>query len=48
MQMISSGNSIARAGAASAATFIMVLPTVLIYVLMQKHVVDSMAYSGIK
>lgn len=48
MQMISSSNSIARAGAASAATFIMVLPTVLIYVLMQKHVVDSMAYSGIK
>ena len=48
MQMISSGNSIARAGAASAATFIMVLPTVLIYVLMQKHVVDSMAHSGIK
>ncbi len=48
MQMISSGNSIARAGAASAATFITVLPTVLIYVLMQKHVVDSMAHSGIK
>ncbi|MBQ1211225.1 MAG: carbohydrate ABC transporter permease [Clostridia bacterium] len=48
MQMISSGNSIARAGAASAATFVMVLPTVLIYVLMQKHVVDSMAHSGIK
>lgn len=48
MQMISSGNSIARAGAVGAATFITVLPTVLIYVLMQKHVVDSMAYSGIK
>lgn len=48
MQMISSGNSIARAGAVGAATFITVLPTVLIYVLMQKNVVDSMAYSGIK
>lgn len=48
MQLISSGNSIARAGAAAAATFVTIVPTILIYVFMQKHVVDSMAYSGIK
>ncbi len=48
MQLISSGNSIARAGATGAATFITILPTILIYVFMQKNVVDSMAYSGIK
>ena len=43
MQLISSGNSIARAGAAAAATFVTIVPTILIYVFMQKHVVDSMA-----
>lgn len=48
MQLISSGNSIARAGASAAATFVTIVPTILIYVLMQKNVVDSMAYSGIK
>ncbi len=48
MQLISSGNSIARAGATGAATFVVILPTILVYVFMQKHVVDSMAHSGIK
>lgn len=48
MQLISSGNSIARAGATGAATFLVILPTILVYTLTQKHVVDSMAHSGIK
>ncbi len=48
MQLISSGNSIARAGATGASTFLVILPTILVYVLTQKHVVDSMAHSGIK
>ena len=48
LQLLSSGNSIARAGAMAAATFITILPTIFIYTLAQKHVVDSMAFSGIK
>ena len=48
LQLLSSGNSIARAGAMAAATFVTILPTILIYTLAQKHVVDSMAFSGIK
>lgn len=48
MQLISSGNSIARVGATGAATLVTILPTILIYVFMQKNVIDSMAYSGIK
>ena len=48
MQLISSGASIARAGATGAATFLVIVPTILVYVLTQKHVVDSMAHSGIK
>ena len=38
----------ARAGASAAASFIMILPTILIYVLMQKQIMKTMAYSGIK
>lgn len=48
LQTIGSGGSIARAGAMSAATFLMTIPTVLIYTLMQKKVIETMTYSGIK
>lgn len=48
IQSISEGGSLARAGAAAAATFIMTIPTVLIYTIMQKRVIETMAHSGIK
>ena len=38
----------ARAGASAAASFIMIVPTILIYILMQKQIMKTMAYSGIK
>lgn len=42
------GSTIAVAGAVSAATFIMIIPTILIYVIMQKQVMQTMMHSGIK
>ena len=40
--------SLATAGAVAASTLLMTLPTVLIYTLMQKRVIATMAHSGIK
>lgn len=48
MQNLSSNNSIARAGASAAATFVTIIPTILVYAVMQSRVVDTMAHSGIK
>ncbi|WP_274362879.1 carbohydrate ABC transporter permease [Paenibacillus thermotolerans] len=42
------GQGVARAGANAAATFIMTVPTVLIFVLFQRQVLSTMAHSGIK
>lgn len=42
------GTSIARSGAMAAATFLMTMPTIVIFVFMQKKVMDTMIYSGIK
>jgi ABC-type glycerol-3-phosphate transport system permease component len=42
------GGTIAVAGAVSAATFIMIIPTIVIYVIMQKQVMQTMMHSGIK
>lgn len=42
------GQGIARAGANAAATFLMTVPTVLIFVLFQRQVLSTMAHSGIK
>lgn len=42
------GAGVGRAGAAAAATFIMVMPTILIFILFQRKVISTMAYSGIK
>lgn len=39
---------VARAGAAQAATFLMTVPTVVVFVLLQRKVIETMAYSGIK
>jgi|LSQX01.3.fsa_nt_gb ABC-type glycerol-3-phosphate transport system permease component len=47
MQTISGGN-IGRMGAASAATLLMTMPTILIFIIMQKRVMATMVYSGIK
>lgn len=51
LQNISGGAGaagLATAGATAAATLLMTLPTVLIYTLMQKRVIATMAHSGIK
>ncbi|HBP38416.1 MAG TPA: carbohydrate ABC transporter permease [Clostridiales bacterium] len=40
--------SIGRAGAVAAATFLMIIPTVLIFFIMQKKVIETMTHSGIK
>ena len=40
--------SIGRAGAVSAATFIMTIPTIVIFTVMQGKVMETMTYSGIK
>ncbi|MBP1991748.1 carbohydrate ABC transporter permease [Paenibacillus eucommiae] len=42
------GQGVARAGANAAATFLMTVPTVLIFILFQSRVMSTMAYSGIK
>ena len=43
-----SGGGIGRAGAISAATFLMTIPTVIVFTLAQKKVMQTMMYSGIK
>lgn len=48
LQTIGGGTSIARAGAMAAATFLMTLPTILVFSVMQKNVIQTMAHSGIK
>ena len=48
MSSISESGSMARAGASAAATFLMTMPTILLFVLMQKQVIETMTYSGIK
>lgn len=45
-QLSSSG--IARAGVASATSMLMLLPSLIVFVLLQSKVVETMAYSGIK
>jgi len=42
------GQGVARAGANAAATFLMTIPTVLIFILFQRQVLSTMAHSGIK
>ena len=47
MSSISENGSMARVGS-SAATFLMTMPTILIFVIMQKQVIETMTHSGIK
>ncbi|NLK75142.1 MAG: carbohydrate ABC transporter permease [Clostridiales bacterium] len=42
------GMSVGRAGAVAAATFLMTIPTVIVYTIMQGRVMETMQYSGIK
>lgn len=51
LQTIAGGpasSSIGRAGAVAAATFVMTLPTIIIFTSMQSKVMETMVYSGIK
>ncbi len=48
MSSISENGSMARVGASAAATFLMTMPTILIFIIMQKQVIETMTYSGIK
>ncbi len=42
------GGGIARAGANNAAAFLTAAPTIIIFTIMQRHVMETMTYSGIK
>ena len=51
LQMIAGGPAVAsigRAGAVAAATFLMVVPIVILYMLMQRQMIATMVHSGIK
>ncbi len=48
LNTISSGGSIARAGATSAAVFLITVPTIVIFTSMQSKVMETMVHSGIK
>lgn len=48
MSSIAENGSMARAGASAASTFLMTMPTILLFVVMQKQVIETMTYSGIK
>jgi len=39
---------VARYGAVAAASLVMTLPTLIVFVALQKYVMETMAYSGIK
>ena len=45
-QIIQGG--VARTGAASAVTLLMIIPPILVFILSQKNIIQTMAYSGIK
>ena len=51
LQTIAGGaanSSIGRAGAVAASSFVLILPTVLVFLILQKQVMETMAYTGIK
>ena len=51
MQTIAGGvasAAVSRAGATAAGTFLMIIPTVLIFLLMQNQVINTMVHSGLK
>lgn len=48
LQTIGEGGNLARSGAMAAATFLTTIPPVVLFVIMQKRVIETMTYSGIK
>lgn len=48
LSSISESTSLARAGAAAAASFLVMLPSIVIFILQQRKVMETMAHSGIK
>lgn len=48
LQTIGASGAIARAGAMNAATLLMTAPTIIIFLIMQAKVMETMAHSGIK
>jgi ABC-type glycerol-3-phosphate transport system permease component len=40
--------NVGRAGAVAAATFLMTIPTIIVFTIMQGKVMETMQYSGIK
>ena len=48
LQSINATETVARLGATAAATLLMTMPTVIIFTLMQKNVIQTMSHSGIK
>ncbi|MBR4073130.1 MAG: carbohydrate ABC transporter permease, partial [Clostridia bacterium] len=45
---ISEGGTLARVGATAAASLIMIIPSIIIFILQQRTVMETMAHSGIK
>jgi ABC-type glycerol-3-phosphate transport system permease component len=48
LQTIGENGNLARAGAMSAATFITIIPPIVLFMTMQKKVIETMTHSGIK
>lgn len=48
LQTIGEGGNLARSGAMAAATFLTTVPPVVLFIVMQKKVIETMTYSGIK
>ena len=48
LQSIGEGGNLARSGAMAAATFLMTMPTIVIFIFMQRRVIETMTHSGIK
>ncbi len=42
------GSGLARAGASAAASFLMLIPSIIVFLSMQKNVIETMVYAGIK
>ena len=42
------GPNLSRAGAAGAAAFLMIVPTIILFTAMQSKVMETMVHSGIK
>lgn len=48
LSSINESGTLSRAGAVGAATIVAVLPTIILFMLMQKKVIETMVYSGLK